>query len=319
GARGSRRRHRDGLRGDRRVGLPLRRARPVTSAALVHVVVSGLATGSIYALVALSLVIVYNATRTLNFAQGEMLMVSTFAGFTVYAHVKLPLVVVMLIAVAAAALLGSVMERVVSRHATGATRGAARGDQRRAGLRGVLDPGIGRRRDRRRPDRSGGLPLLADGPRRDQRLHRGGPGRLWLDARRRRRRHAARRDREPRAALPPVVDQALGALPRADRDPPDPSGRHARSGGAAEGLMRLLALAIGAAGLLLWPWAAPRYFVFLASLIVVNAIVAIGLNLLSGYTNQLSFGHAGFLAVGAYTAAIVATRSPGVPVVVEFG
>ncbi len=52
--------------------------------------------------------------------------------------------------------------------------------------------------------------------------------------------------------------------------------------------MRLLALAIGAAGLLLWPWAAPRYFVFLASLIVVNAIVAIGLNLLSGYTNQLS-------------------------------
>ena len=80
--------------------------------------------------------------------------------------------------------------------------------------------------------------------------------------------------------------------------------------------MRLLALAIGAAGLLLWPWAAPRYFVFLASLIVVNAIVAIGLNLLSGYTNQLSFGHAGFLAVGAYTAAIVATRWPGVPVVV---
>src|SRR5207245_1097409 len=115
-ARRARRRHRDGLRGDRRAGLPLRRARPVTSAALVHVVVSGLATGSIYALVALSLVIVYNATRTLNFAQGEMLMVSTFAGFTVYAHVKLPLVVVMLIAVAAAALLGWVIERVILRH-----------------------------------------------------------------------------------------------------------------------------------------------------------------------------------------------------------
>src|SRR5207247_1368904 len=121
GARRPRRRHRDGLRGDRRAGLPLRRARPVTSAALVHVVVSGLATGSIYALVALSLVIVYNATRTLNFAQGEMLMVSTFAGFTVYAHVKLPLVVVMLIAVAAAALLGWVIERVIIRHAIAAT------------------------------------------------------------------------------------------------------------------------------------------------------------------------------------------------------
>ncbi|MGH7275421.1 MAG: branched-chain amino acid ABC transporter permease [Candidatus Rokuibacteriota bacterium] len=79
--------------------------------------------------------------------------------------------------------------------------------------------------------------------------------------------------------------------------------------------MRRAGLALGAAALLAWPWVSPRYFVFLASLIVVNAIVAIGLNLLSGYTNQLSFGHAGFLAVGAYTAAIVATRWPGLPVV----
>src|SRR5439155_6048669 len=121
GTRRVRRRDRDGLRGDRRAGLPLRRSPPVTTAALVHVVVSGLATGSIYALMALSLVIVYNATRTLNFAQGEMLMVSTFAGWTVYAHVKLPLVVVMLIAVAAAALLGWLLERVIIRHAIAAT------------------------------------------------------------------------------------------------------------------------------------------------------------------------------------------------------
>jgi branched-chain amino acid transport system permease protein len=46
----------------------------------------------------------------------------------------------------------------------------------------------------------------------------------------------------------------------------------------------------------------------------VNAIVAIGLNLLSGYTNQLSFGHAGFLAIGAYTAAILTLRAPALPV-----
>jgi branched-subunit amino acid ABC-type transport system permease component len=38
----------------------------VSAAAVVHVVVSRLATGSIYSLMALSLVIVYNATRTLN-------------------------------------------------------------------------------------------------------------------------------------------------------------------------------------------------------------------------------------------------------------
>ena len=63
-----------------------------------------------------------------------------------------------------------------------------------------------------------------------------------------------------------------------------------------------------------WPWLAPRYFVFLASLILVNAVVAIGLNLLSGYTNQLSFGHAGFLAIGAYTAALLTIHAPGIPV-----
>jgi branched-chain amino acid transport system permease protein len=68
--------------------------------------------------------------------------------------------------------------------------------------------------------------------------------------------------------------------------------------------------------LLAWPWVAPRYFVFLASLVLVNAVVAIGLNLLSGYTNQLSFGHAGFLAIGAYTAALVTIHAPVVPVIV---
>jgi branched-chain amino acid transport system permease protein len=75
------------------------------------------------------------------------------------------------------------------------------------------------------------------------------------------------------------------------------------------------ALAALGALLLAWPWLAPRYFVFLASLVLVNAVVAIGLNLLSGYTNQLSFGHAGFLAIGAYTAALLAIHAPGVPVV----
>jgi branched-chain amino acid transport system permease protein len=109
------------VRGDGRFALPFRRARSVTTAALVHVVVSGLATGSIYALVAISLVIVYNATRTLNFAQGEMLMISTFVSFTLYERAKLPLVAAMLIAVVAAALLGWMIERAIIRHAIAAT------------------------------------------------------------------------------------------------------------------------------------------------------------------------------------------------------
>jgi branched-chain amino acid transport system permease protein len=74
--------------------------------------------------------------------------------------------------------------------------------------------------------------------------------------------------------------------------------------------------ALVVATLAVWPWVAPRYFVFLASVVLVNAIVAIGLNLLSGYTNQLSFGHAGFLAIGAYTAAVLTLRAPEMPVIV---
>ena len=93
----------------------------MTWAALVHVVISGLATGSIYALMALSLVIVYNATRTLNFAQGEMLMVSTFVGWTALQLLRAPLVVALLVAVVAAALLGFLLERLVIRHAISAT------------------------------------------------------------------------------------------------------------------------------------------------------------------------------------------------------
>jgi branched-chain amino acid transport system permease protein len=77
---------------------------------------------------------------------------------------------------------------------------------------------------------------------------------------------------------------------------------------------RVALLALGAL-LAAWPWLASRYFVFLASLMLVNAVVALGLNLLSGYTNQLSFGHAGFLAIGAYTAALLTLHAPALPVV----
>jgi branched-chain amino acid transport system permease protein len=74
--------------------------------------------------------------------------------------------------------------------------------------------------------------------------------------------------------------------------------------------VRRLALGALLALLALWPWLAPRYFVFLASLVLVNGVVAVGLNLLSGYTHQLSFGHAGFFAIGAYTAALVTLYVP---------
>ena len=92
----------------------------MTTAAVVQVVVSGLATGSVYGLMALSLVIIYNATRTLNFAQGEMLMVSTFVAWSVY-HAGLPLLVSAVAAVLAAAVLAFLCERLIVRRTLAAT------------------------------------------------------------------------------------------------------------------------------------------------------------------------------------------------------
>ena len=88
--------------------------------ALIHVVVSGLATGCIYALVALSLVIVYNATRTVNFSQGEMLMVSAFTAWSAQ-HGGLPLPLALVAGVAAGGLLALLIERAIIRRAVAAT------------------------------------------------------------------------------------------------------------------------------------------------------------------------------------------------------
>jgi branched-chain amino acid transport system permease protein len=54
------------------------------------------------------------------------------------------------------------------------------------------------------------------------------------------------------------------------------------------------------------------YWLGVANLIGITVIAVTGLNLLTGYCGQLSIGHAGFIAVGAYTSAIM-TSSYGVP------
>jgi branched-chain amino acid transport system permease protein len=50
--------------------------------AFLHQVLAGLATGGIYASLALALVMIYQATRLVNFAQGEMAMFSTYIAWT---------------------------------------------------------------------------------------------------------------------------------------------------------------------------------------------------------------------------------------------
>ncbi len=65
-------------------------------------------------------------------------------------------------------------------------------------------------------------------------------------------------------------------------------------------------------GFLVLLFAMPLYFgnywLSVFNLIGYTLIAAIGLNILVGYCGQLSIGHAGFIAVGAYTAAILTNR-----------
>ena len=67
----------------------------------------------------------------------------------------------------------------------------------------------------------------------------------------------------------------------------------------------LLVLGIGLLGL---PWFADAYVMYIANLIGFAIIGAVGLNLLTGFTGQISLGHAAFVGVGGYATAILVTR-----------
>jgi len=64
--------------------------------------------------------------------------------------------------------------------------------------------------------------------------------------------------------------------------------------------------------LVVLPFLVGNYSLYLINLIAINAIVAIGLNILVGYTGQISLGHAGFFAIGAYTCVLLMVKA-GVP------
>ena len=67
--------------------------------------------------------------------------------------------------------------------------------------------------------------------------------------------------------------------------------------------------AAGAAAALLLPLSTGNtYYLYLACSVGLLTIVAAGLNVLAGFAGQISLGHAGFYALGAYGAALAATR-----------
>jgi branched-chain amino acid transport system permease protein len=53
------------------------------------------------------------------------------------------------------------------------------------------------------------------------------------------------------------------------------------------------------------PLYTPNYYIYLLNIIMVHVILAVGLNILVGSTGQISLGHAGFFAIGAYGTALL--------------
>jgi branched-chain amino acid transport system permease protein len=59
----------------------------------------------------------------------------------------------------------------------------------------------------------------------------------------------------------------------------------------------------------LMPFTASPYLLYILNTIGIYAIAALGLNLLIGFTGQISLGHGAFFGVGAYAAAILTTKA----------
>src|ERR1700693_2686127 len=56
------------------------------------------------------------------------------------------------------------------------------------------------------------------------------------------------------------------------------------------------------------PLALSEYYISILNLILIAVVGALGLNILVGYTGQISIGHGAFMSVGAYTAANLVTH-----------
>ena len=86
---------------------------------VLQLLLAGVAQGCVYALVALGFVLIYKATETVNFAQGDLMMLGGFFALTASVLWGWPYWATILFAVAAMAAVGMLIERVVLRPVLG--------------------------------------------------------------------------------------------------------------------------------------------------------------------------------------------------------
>jgi branched-chain amino acid transport system permease protein len=82
---------------------------------MLQLVITGIAVGSVYSLMALGFVLIFKASAVVNFGPGELLLFGAYVSWAAILHLKLPLYVALPVTLLAAILLGLVIERGVLR------------------------------------------------------------------------------------------------------------------------------------------------------------------------------------------------------------
>jgi branched-chain amino acid transport system permease protein len=82
---------------------------------VLQLLISGVAQGCIYGLIALGFVLIYKATETVSFAQGELMMLGAFVGLASMTMLGFPYWLAVLSSIAGMALFGIALERLVIR------------------------------------------------------------------------------------------------------------------------------------------------------------------------------------------------------------
>src|SRR5919197_932778 len=249
---------------------------------LAQQTVIGLASGGIWATLAVALVLIYRSTGVVNFAQGEMAMFATFIAWTLIHHgfSYWPAVgLTVLIAFAG----GVSVERVVIRPVEG--RSAVTVAIVTVGPFFLLSGAAARKL---RPELHAADPAVRVRGRR--------PGRVRQRARRRRRQPSARRLPEPRRHLRRLDRHGAPAAGRARRDPRRaaretvgslrPRRDEARVSGWVRGTLGVLAAIAAVALVVLLPHVLSDGRAFEFARAGTFFVAMLGLNLLTGYTGQ---------------------------------
>ena len=82
---------------------------------VLQLLISGISQGCVYGLIALGFVLIYKATEMVNFAQGDLMMLGAFIAFTFINILGFPFIWGLLATIAAMALVGVLIERIILR------------------------------------------------------------------------------------------------------------------------------------------------------------------------------------------------------------